>query len=189
MKREEPIQPLSRVQDWHMEGREAPHATYPLFSRDKWEKHIFLKTSQFLRTGITWNTKKFCKKSQQENDMEVLSDPWEVVWTPWLPKSKPEVWVLYCSLLLHQTPWCSHSKGEVNVSRLKWHVWTDSLNWEPPSNLRARQCECLMLLHDFWNLVRRCGSQETRFSFPWKILKIVVSFWMKCRDLALAKKN
>lgn len=188
MKREEPIQPLSGVQDWHIKGREAAHATHP-FWWEKWEKHISLKTFQLFRTGVTWNTKKFCEKSQQWNDMEVFVRPVGDCLNPWLPTHNPEAWVLYCSLLLDQTPWCSHRRGEVKISRLKRPVWTDSLSLEPPRHLGARQFECLMLLHDFWNMVRRCGSQDTRFSFPWKILKIVISFWMKCRDLALAKNK
>lgn len=142
MKREEPIQPLSGVQDWHIKGREAAHATHPFFSRDKWEKHISLKTFQLFRTGITWNTKRFCEKSWQQNDMEVSARPLGGCLNPWLLKHNPEAWVLPCSLLLHQTPWCSHSRGKVKVSRLKRPVWTGSLSWEPPSNLRARHFEC-----------------------------------------------
>lgn len=189
MKREEPIQPLSGVQDWHIKGREAAHAAHPLFSRHRWEKHISLKTFQCLRAGITWNTKKFCEKSWLQNAMEVSVRPQGGCLNPWFPKPSSETWVLHCSLLLHQTPWCSGSRGEVKVSRLKRPVWRDSLSWKPPSNLRARQLECLMLLHGFWNMLRRCGSQETRFSFPWKMLKTVVSFWVKCGDLALANKK
>lgn len=161
-------------------------------------KAYFPEDFPTLKSKNDLKQKCFVKTSWLQNGTEVSVRSLADCLNPWLPKPNPEVWVLHCSLLPSQTPWCSCSRGEAWKSQdlTNRPVWTDSLSWESPSKFRARQFECLMVLHDFCNRLRRCGSQEqqfrenkTRFSFCWKTLKIVISFWMKCRGWGFSKKK
>lgn len=191
MKREEPVQPLSRVQDWPIEERKDVH-TIQTFSHREMGKLYFPKDFPTLKSkddvkhqNVLW------KHCDYKITWRSLSDL----------KSNPEVWVLPCSLSLSQTPWCSMIlfscsreawKSQDVTNQSEQTVWAGSLQeTSGPSSF-----ECLMLLCDLWNRLRRHGTQQqtfheskTRFSFLCKTVKIVISFWMKCRGWGFVKKK
>ena len=170
-------------------GKESCTCNLSFFPQANGKSIIPLKTSQLLRTRMTWNTKMFCEN--------ILTTEWHggLCQIPGrlLEPLTSQAQSRGLSSALQPAPesdtqmFLQQRRG-LKVSRPNRPVWTDSLSWESPSNLRARQFECLMLLCDFWNRLRRCKSQEqpfqeskTRFSFLWKTSKIVIWFWMKCR--------
>lgn len=87
MKREEPIQPLSGFQDWHIKGRKTVCATCP-FSHRQMGKTYFRKGFPTLMSKddlkhqiVLW------KHPGYSVVWRALLDPWQIVWTLHFPTS------------------------------------------------------------------------------------------------------
>lgn len=182
MKREEPIQPPSGVQDWHIEGKKAVHAICPFSHRQNFPKDFpTLKSKDGLKhQNVLW------KHLYYRMAWRRLSDPWQIAWTLDFPSP---IWrsgscIAACSWVRHLM--VLQQRRGLKVSRPNRPVWTEcelGVSVQPQS-----QAVGVMLLRDFWNRLRRRKSQEqplqeskTRLSLLRKTLKIVISFWMKCR--------